>query len=141
LSEGEVFVPKKILKKQRKRAGKKEPSEVGVMLNDRAAGESPEEAAPTKMTARKQKEMKNMKKLCHKWLHGRCSRGKKCRYSHKIKEKVKAVQGKIDVKPRSFYAAVCLSMNTLTSSYYKVKWRGRISCSYKHYCISVIVGY
>ena len=128
LSEGEVFVPKNIPRKRRKRGGNSEADEGGMILNDGAASISLE-----------RKEPKKKKGLCRKWLRGKCSRGRKCPYSHKVKEKVTPVEQPLEVKPRSFYAAVRPSMILLTSSCYKVKWRGRISCYYKHYCISVIM--
>ena len=137
LSEGEVFVPKKIPKKRRKRGGKSEADESGVILHDGVTRVSPEEPAPPKISDGNRKEPREKKGLCREWLRGKCSRGKKCRYNHKRKEKVKPTKEPLDIKPRSFYAAVCPSTILLTSSYYKVKWRGRISCYYKHYCISV----
>ena len=139
LSEGEVFVPKKIPKKRRKRGGKSKADDGGVILNDGAPTISLEEAVPPKVSDGKSKEPEKKKGLCRMWLRGKCSRGKKCRYNHKIKEKIKPAEEPLKVKPRSFYAAVCSSMILLTFSCFKVKWRGRTLYYYKHYCISVIM--
>jgi hypothetical protein len=110
LSEGEVFVPKKILKKRRKRGRKNEADEGGVILNDGPTNISPEGAAQLSVSDGNRKEPKKKKGVCRKWLRGKCSLGKKCRYNHKAKEKAKPVGEPLEVKPRSFYAAVCLSM-------------------------------
>ena len=114
LSEGEVFVPQRIPKKRRKRAGKSEINEGGVISNDRSATESLERTAPSKVNDEKHKDAKK-KGLCRNWLRGKCSRGKKCRYKHKVKEKSEPVEKSLEVKPKSFYAAVYPSMNLLMS--------------------------
>lgn len=114
LSEGEVFVPQRIPKKRQKRAGKTEINEGGITSNDRPAIESPEKTVPSKINNGNHKEEKK-KGLCRKWLRGKCSQGHKCRYKHKGKKKSKPVEKFLEVKPKSFYAAVYPSMNLLMS--------------------------
>lgn len=147
LSEGEIFVPKK-LRTRRRKPGPREREQAEVICDDKALAaatlDQSEVGAIISKKSKVQRPKVTPKKngVCRRWLHNKCPNGNKCRYLHKavMKNVVKAEEGTVEEKPKSFYAAVCPVITLLIFSYCRVKWREKTSFYYKHYCISESVG-
>ena len=137
LSEGEIFVPKKRPRRKRKEVtqNSEQPNAVKETKMDLSEGETvviDDQKVESKSVTKNNK-------ICRKWLNGKCPRGKRCHYLHK--KETTTPKEIVEEKPKSFYAAVCLILIMLSSSYFKVKWKERISYFYKHYCISESMAY
>lgn len=132
LSEGEIFVPKKMRKKQRKGVSEK------TELTDKVCDENPPAMSEVDLNEGG-KIPSNEPTIEQK---ARIQKNRRGRFVHKGKKKAAPKdENPVQNRPKSFYAAVCLSyIEMLITSYCKVKWKGRMLYYYKHYCISESMG-
>ena len=135
LSEGEVQEPPKRIKDSR------DPKNETF---------SPQQQ-PKKQTPVQAKE----DRICNLWRKGKCPRGKKCHHLHskrkptaskEVSQTTKSLTStdiaKEEEKPKSLYAAVCPKRCAwLMGSCCRVKWRGRILCYCRFWCILGSMGY